>query len=388
MRTPVSHWKALIFITMTSVILTDCVQAYVSPYKPLATGYLVVDGYLCGNGPTTYTLSRSIPLPGDSTIPSVTGATVQVEGTDNSNFPLTEQGNGVYGASSLALSTTAQYRLRIAIPNGETYLSDYVPYKPTPPIDSVNWTYKSFTGVTIYVNTHDPANATRYYLWKYLQTYEYNSAEYSGYYYDQASNSILPRPGSQQIFTCWKDAPVYNILAGTSAQLQQDVIYEHPLLVISPNTQPLAIEYSILVSQYALTDSGYNFFSQMQVNTEALGSIFDEQPTEITGNIHSLSNASEPVIGFVSAGTLQQNRIFISRFQIPVWLWVYACGDPDMYIPNDPDSFNYYFVGLGNVPIAEKITQSGAVTWAINNVDCIDCRSQGGTTTKPAYWPN
>ena len=43
----------------------------------------------------------------------------------------------------------------------------------------------------------------------------------------------------------------------------------------------------------------------MQKNAESLGSIFDEQPTQITGNIHSVTNPSEQVIGYVSAGTVE-----------------------------------------------------------------------------------
>jgi Domain of unknown function (DUF4249) len=380
-------WKVFIFITIASLMLPDCVQQYVSPYKSPATGYLVVDGYLSGNSPTQYTLSRSIPLPGDSAIPAVTGASVQVEGNDNSVYPLSEQGGGSYGADTLILNTTVKYRLRIAIPGGETYLSDYVPYKPTPPIDSVNWVYDPSTGVTIYANTHDPTNSTRYYQWKYLQTYEYNSAEYSGFFYDHPTNAIIPRPLSQQIYTCWKNVPVYDIVIGNSTKLAQDVIYEHPLVVIAPNTQPLSVEYSILVSQYSLTDSGYNFLSQMQQNTEALGSIFDQQPTQITGNIHSLSNPTEQVIGYVSAGTLQQKRIFINRFQLADWLWLFRCGDPDKIIPNDPDSFPLYLFNTGYIPVYQQITQSGSIVWAINDIGCVDCRAQGGTTTKPDYWP-
>src|SRR5580692_2572909 len=159
-----------------SCCLCQCVQQYVSPYKSPATGYLVVDGYISGNGMTQYSLTRTIPLPGDSTIPVVTGAQLQVEGSDGSVYPLSELGNGQYGVDSLPLSTAAQYRLRITIPGGETYLSEYVPYKPTPPIDSVNWVQNG-DGVTIYANTHDPTNSTGYYQWSFYQTYEYTSSQ-------------------------------------------------------------------------------------------------------------------------------------------------------------------------------------------------------------------
>jgi hypothetical protein len=50
---------------------------------------------------------------------------------------------------------------------GEDYLSDFVPYRVSPLIDSINWV-NGPTGLTIDANTHDPANATRYYEWNFV----------------------------------------------------------------------------------------------------------------------------------------------------------------------------------------------------------------------------
>jgi hypothetical protein len=48
-----------------------------------------------------------------------------------------------------------------------------------------------------------------------------------------------------------------------------------------------------------------------------LGTIFDAQPTEITGNIRSLSDPAEKVIGFINAAPVQEARIFISKEEVP-----------------------------------------------------------------------
>jgi hypothetical protein len=169
------------------------VQRYVSPYVSPATGYLVVEGYITGNGPTFFKLSRTIALPGDSTIPVVTGAHLQIEGSDGALYPLAESGNGWYDIGTLSLSTTTQYRLRISDVNGETYLSEYVPYKPTPAIDSINWIYDP-TGVSIYANTHDSSGKTRYYQWQYVETFEYTGSEQSAWIYQ--GDTLAPRQPS------------------------------------------------------------------------------------------------------------------------------------------------------------------------------------------------
>jgi Domain of unknown function (DUF4249) len=379
------NWKFFILTTTGCILFCDCVQQYVSPYKSPPTGYLVVDGYISGNGMTQYSLTRTIPLPGDSTLPVVTGAQLQVEGTDNSVYPLTELGNGQYGVSLPPLNTAVKYRLRIAIPGGESYLSDYVAYQQTPPIDSINW-IQNGAGVTIYVNTHDPANSTHYYQWAFDQTYEYNSAEYSEYYYDTPANTVVARTPAQQVFYCWKDIPPTTIVVGTSAQLAQDVIYEFPLVTIPQNSQELSDEYSILVTQYALTDSGYEFLSLMASTTQSLGSIFDAQPTQLTGNIHSLSNPAEPVIGYIQAGTVQQQRIFISNLQIKNWVYYNTCPMKDTLVPPDPSDLHKFFGSFGYVPLTYQY--SPYIGWLSNQAECVDCTLQGGSTQKPSFWPN
>jgi len=367
-------------------LLWQCTQTYTSPYKSPATGYLVVEGFISGNSPTQYTLSRTIPLPGDSTIPMVTGATVRVEGSDSSVHPLTDQGNGVY-SDSLILSPNAQYRLRINIPGGESYLSDFAPFKITPPIDSIPWTYTD-SGVNFSLYTHDPANATRYYQWEYQQTWEYYSAEPSYYIYQASTNTVVQRTAAQLVYHCWKNAVSYDILLGSSAKLAQDVIYQFLLLNIPLNSQQLAVRYSILVSQYALTQAAYNFLSLMQVNTESLGSIFDVQPSQLIGNIHCLSNPNEPVIGYISAGTVQQQRTFITRAQVPYWGYYYTCVEPDFKVPNDSADLLFYYGKDDDVPINSYGSGQYINAYFSNSEYCIDCTLQGGTTQKPSYWPN
>lgn len=380
--------KAFIFMTASLYSLSGCVQEYVSPYKSPPTGYLVVEGYISGNGLTQYSLTRTIALPGDSAVPVVTGARVQVEGSDNSTYPLTEQGNGLYSADSLPLNAALRYRLRINTSDGASYLSDYVNYKPTPPIDSVNWV-QSANGVNIYVNTHDPANSTRYYQWSYDQTYQYTAAEQSEFMYNAAENDVIPRPDSLQIFNCWKDEPSTTIVIGTSSKLAQDEIYRFPLVQIPPNSQPLSILYTIVVTQNSLTDSAYGYLSQMQQNTESLGSIFDAQPTQLTGNIHCLSNPAEQVIGYISAGTIQQQRIWISYKQLKNWDYIFECAQQDIIVSPKPDSLIKYFLDLGYIPLGENFGPKPPLFgWFANEAGCVDCRAMGGLPAKPAYWPN
>ena len=142
--------------------------------------------------------------------------------------------------------------------------------------------------------------------------------------------------------------------------------------------------FGIQVSQYALTVAGYNFLTQMQTNTELLGSIFDVQPTELVGNIHCLNNPAEQVIGYISAGTVQQQRIFIAENQLPYWEYYISCENPNYVVANVPDSLEFYFKNGGYTPIS----QTPAGQWISNQSNCIDCTTLGGSNQKPSFWPN
>jgi hypothetical protein len=365
-------------------LFCQCVQNYVSPYKSPPTGYLVVEGYLSANTPTQYTLTRTIGLPGDSAIPVVTGASVQVEGSDSSVYTLPEQGNGIYGNTTLPINPAIQYRLRIHTGNGESYLSDFVPVKPCPPIDSVNWVFSQNNGVNIYVNTHDPNNATRYYRWTYEQTWQYIMPQVSFFFYDPDSNVVLPRQPDQLVNRCWMNSASTSVMLGNTSKLSQDVVYAYPLVNIPNGAQQLGSLYTIQVTQYTLTADAYNFLTLILANTESLGSIFDIQPTEVTGNIHCLNNPAEQVIGYISAGTVQQQRIWIAESQLPYWDYYINCLKPSKIIANVPDSLEYYFLNGGLTPISA--TPAG--DWYSNQTLCVDCTSLGGSNQKPSFWPN
>jgi len=359
----------------------------VSPYKSPPTGYLVVEGYISGNALTQFTLSRTITLPGDSTLPTIDGAGVQIEGSDNSTYPLTGIGNGVYSSiDTLNLNPQLQYRLRITT-NTDRYLSDLVPYKTTPPIDSLSWKQDATGQVTIYVTTHNSADTAGYYRWNFTQIFEHHAGEEAILYYDRDTTIpgvVLPRTPAMMTYQCWTTSNSTNIVIANSTKLASDVIYEQPVKSIPADDIQLSVLYTILLRQYSITPDAYTFLSLMQQNTESLGSIFDAQPSQITGNIHSLTNTAEKVIGYVSAGTVQQSRLWISRYQVRN-AYSDACPVKDSVVGNDSATlYDDFYLGA----FAPLYAGPCMGCWEMNYKDCQDCREQGGVLQKPAIWPN
>jgi hypothetical protein len=381
--------------------LGSCIQKFQPQLSSPPTGYLVVEGIISsGGGPASVTLSRTTRLV-DSSFVYEAGASVQVEGNDNSVYAFAEQGNGVYGITDLNLNSGLQFRLRIKTTDGEVYLSDFAPVNITPPVDSISWQTDS-GGIQINASTHDPAGNTRYYKWDYLETWEFHSPFIQELRYDTIIDPTtgkpelgiipLPTPGDS-VYTCWQSAHSTQLLLGTSASLSSDVIANFPVGFVPSTSVKLSVEYSTLVNQYALSAAEFNFLLLMQKNTEETGSVFGAQPTELHGNIHSLSHPGETVVGYVGFSTVQQKRIFIARTQLPAsWRPIIEGCAPDSvdtYIPGRGDPYREikaaFFEGLLPTSIV-KAEPGGSFQFLAAPPVCVIC-TFSGTNIKPSFWP-
>jgi hypothetical protein len=383
-------------------IVTFCAIGCTKPYNPKvivsANNYLVVEGTInTGTDSTMIKLSRTVNISASNSTNPVVDATVVIQNDQNQSYSLNNLKNGYYTSPILNLDNTHKYRLSITTSDGKIYLSDYVTPIVSPPIDSIGFTGVSNkqqgSGLQIYVNTHDPNNNTHYYHWDYTETWQFHAKYDSEFVSD--GTEIVYRTAAQNIYQCYGNSISNNILLGSSAKLSQDVINQAPITFISSTSEKIEERYSINIKQYALSVDAYNYFSLLKQNTEELGSIFDAQPSQLTGNIHCTTDANLPVIGYISAGSLQQKRIYINNSQLPTtWIatYPYNCeadtawfSDPYRRGANDVEA---YLVPLptSNIPIIQFfVTGPIPAGYLFTDSDCADC-SIRGTTTEPSFW--
>jgi Domain of unknown function (DUF4249) len=373
----------LLFIAIIPVTFFSCKEAYRPHLKSTTNSYLVVEGVMnAGPGPTTISLTHTSSLDTVLIRPEA-NALVTVEGKDNTTRQLAYTGGSNYYSPDLHLITGNEYRLRIRTTNGKEYLSAYVKARITPAIDSVGW-QRNQEGVSMYANTHDASGDTRYYRWDFNETWEIKSYYYSSFIYVSGANIVRPRTAAENVYTCWKYGSNKSILLASSERLQSDVIFKAPVNFINENDEKLCVRYSILLHQYALDKEGYKFYELMKRNTENLGSVFDAQPTEIKGNITCVTDPSEIVIGYVSASTIEEKRIFISNSELPGWRMDQNCQEDT--VANTPDNIRLFFAGGGIVPYSSLIANGFIVAYLSSSPTCVDCTSRQGSTTRPSYW--
>ena len=363
--------------------LAACRQSYNPPAIQAPNSYLVVDGFInTGNSATTtFNLNRTRNL-NDSTTIGIPEQHAQftITGKHGDVYPLTETANpGIYNSAPLNLDITQQYSIAITTADGRKYASDAVPCKQSPPIDSVFWSQPG--DLTLYAATHDPTGNSRYYRYDYTETWQHNALLIAAW--TLVNNQIAVADSTDENWYCWSTAHSTNVLITTSVALGQDVISAFPLNTLPLGDPRVAVKYSVLVRQYVLTEDAYNYWNLIEKTSQNNGTLFDLQPTQLISNIHCSTDPSEPVIGYLTASSVQQQRIFIADTSLTAW--VNPVSPPGCRTDVVPYSFDifptypvtdtsvapYYFSG-SNMIIAPR--------------SCLDCRYQGGTRIKPSFW--
>jgi hypothetical protein len=329
-------WKLYLLIVTLAVA---CKKPYSPKVIDSPRSYLIVEGVISGNDTTTIKVSRTVGL-SSKVVDNPVTANVSIESDNGAKYDLYQSAPGIYKFDNIQLDAAHKYRLHLTTPdnNGE-YLSDYVPVKNAPAIDSIGFTATA-KGVQIYSNTHDNTNSTRYYRFDYTETWQFHSLYYSDWVSD--GTQIVARTPDQDIYTCFKSDNSSTILLGSTAKLTQDLLFQNSVTAIESTSEKIEMKYSILLRQYALTADAYTFWESLKKNTEQLGSIFDAEPTQLAGNIHNVHDNTDIVIGYISAGGVSKKRIFITAEQLPPTYrttYPYDCMQDSLWYRN-PHTFN------------------------------------------------
>ena len=369
-------------ILMIPLLAAACVEQYLPPVTDVNVDYLVVDGFLNGSaGTASIILTRAIPLGVNVVNPPEENATVNIENVNGSTFALPETKEGIYEAKDLDLDETTAYRLRIHTNDGSSYTSDYIKLRKSPALDSVSWKPEA-GGTRFYVSGHDAANQTKYYRYLFTETWEYR-VTFPSDWKKVDGQPVFRNQVTEQVYTCWRSALSTEILTASTKKLSTDVVSMLPINFIKKGSRMLSRTYSLNVQQRAISQEEFEYWELIRKTTENLGGLFDPLPSQVIGNVHNDDDAAEQVLGYFTGGFVQEKRIFVKLLDLPNELQIV-----------DPYDFlcEKYFVPIAQPELAgaDVFVESVGIPPIGYNVaipNCADCRSLGGDTIKPDYWP-
>lgn len=321
---------------------------------------LVVDGTITNLAePQIIKLNRSKadPLTGRFGTRPITKATVEVVVDSVQVIPCHETVDGSY---QLPADFKGQidhvYQLRFTLSDGTQYVSTQ---QVMPAVPSVNKIYTRFNPSSLtrtelggytaahdfYLDTQDPANERNYYRWDWrlwegqnwcrtcqMGVYSINNVvkHYSsrGIRYWTAGDSLFEdcfyppfEAGQQNVdryfvydyqcrTQCWAIFSSYNLnvfsdtytngVLLTGQKVAQIPYYQHA---------PCLVE----IRQAALNPSAYQYYKQLQDQTQKTGSLADTPPAALAGNVHNVTNSQEGVVGYFTASSVSATRYWLDR---------------------------------------------------------------------------
>lgn len=363
--------KTLLFLAMTLGV-PACIDPFNPPEINNPENYLVFDGYINANGTDTsrVRLSRTLNIHDNYQIQYEPGAEVQVEGENGQIYPLVRDLNtpGDYYLTPQQFNIQQRYRVRIDL-RQKIYESEWQRFTISPPIDSVTYQRRDRDGVQVYVHTHDDTDNSRFYKWTFDETWEYGVPLYSAL--ELVDDEVVDRMVA--VDRCWTGGVATNINIFTSATLSRDLVRYHPVTYVAANTGKLLRGYSILVHQQVLTREAYDYWAELSKNNETNGSIFDPFPSQLTGNIRSVSDPDEKVFGFFGGGVVESQRIFIREY---LGIAPQCPGTDTLTLSELRESSDL---------IAHELPE-GPGNYVTASASCLDCRVFGGTIVRPDFW--
>jgi len=301
---------------------------------------LVVEGGITTEyGPHLIQLTKSAQYGNIFTgeIKGVTGAELFVRDDMGNIAKLTEVGKGWYQTSSdFKGEVGRKYNLIIQTTDGKEYLSYpeeiivvpeiasiYYEFREVPVIDGVG-SSDFISGVDVIVTFQDEESETNYYKWESSGTYRIktNPELFTVF----GPNGPVPAP---------KDCCDICFLSetGSDISISSDRFYngnsiDHTITFLKDDGSRFSEKYVMSIVQRSISKETYQFYDLLQNQLNINGDIFDPPPAEIRGNIISINNPEEKVIGHFTASDITRDTIVIWGEDLP------KLNDPP-HVPDD-----------------------------------------------------
>ncbi len=308
-------------------------MACIDPYKvevPQGQQLLTVEGLIhTGPGPHGITLTRSDTYGSvfEGLVRPVTGATVVVRDNEG-RITFLAEGQEARGSYFTPFGFQAEigksYTLQIQTPEGRVYTSLPERVESVPEIENI--TLKTVTvpvegetnprsGVQLISEINDPADQNNFYFWRLSPIV---------YVLQTRPDLFTPRPTPQNpdripapkpcCATCFRT----EVTGNQSLFIAQDDNFNGlttriPAGFLEDDGLRFVDKLRVDLKQYSVSQSAYRFLRLVKQQAEISGSIFDPPPATIRGNMISLDDPEEVVLGYFMAAGESSKRIYIDK---------------------------------------------------------------------------
>lgn len=287
--------------------------------------YLVVEATLTDQEISQeISLSRTYSLE-DNVVPPESNADVKVTDSNGVEYSFEELSPGQYRSAEIfAAQPNINYTLTIRTQNGNLYESREMLLTSVNPIDELfferDFNENGQEGVSVFVNNYDPLGQSNFYRFKYEESYKVIAPLWTSLdlidnlaagvaSYDERFEFI---PRSTDELICYKTNVSNSIIITNTKDLIEDRLNNFRVLFLNRNDFKIAHRYSFLLTQFIQSAEAYTFYQFLSEISESENLLSETQPGFLSGNITSLSNTEENVIGFFEVVSADTQRIYFN----------------------------------------------------------------------------
>ena len=369
-----------LYILFVLLLAVSCLD----PYYPAVNDYIdlpVIEGMITNEpGPYTIRLTHSTAIQ-DMEIKPIRGATITIEDDQGTLEVLSQVSPGVYQTSPAGIQGTIGRSYRLTVESeGNIYQSDFELLREPVPIDSIYALPQSkpaidgyLQGLQFFVNTGVIPDPQVNFLWTFTETYKFRSEfELDFIYY--GIDSIV-RNYSDSGLICWRTDKSIETFTWSANQMTQPTLQSFPLQFIDTRTVKISMRYSMLLLQYTISTSAFQYWNEVEKLHEETGSLYTRQPYQVKGNFINQTDPDAMVLGYFMTAGVTNRRIFIDK---PSFDFNYNECIPviNLYQTTNPNLLKF--------PLFSMELGTGDEAFALHS--CFDCRLKGGTITQPDFW--
>ena len=342
----------------------------------------------------TVQLSFTTPIISNSQA-MLQGADVWVENNAGAIYTFREESPGKYQSElEFAAREEFEYQLFFRTSEGRLYQSTKDRPIPSPPIDSIYDRYAELipanstiqeVGIQFFLDSYDPTGNAKNFRYEWEETYKIVTPYKSFFDYDYNLGEIVYR--EIPIDVCYSTNTSTSLIIGTSVGASVNRIVEFPVQFVSGDTDILRNRYSILVRQFSVSNETYNYYQRIKT-TERQGTLFDEQQGSVIGNIVSLDDPNEVVLGNFEVSGVSSLRVFFDFGDLDSKLlypdFRFRCITDDLISTSVSNALTYVQANTYNI-IDILDAESGPPSAIMAPDLCSDC-TEYSSNVKPDFW--
>lgn len=237
-------------------------------------------------------------------------------------------------------------------------------------------------GVTISVTSFDASAESQFYGYEFDETYQIVAPFWAPFQFIVTNFepfSFIVGRKIEEDRVCYNTITSQGRVVANSDRTSVDRITDFPITFIPLTDIKLSSRYSILIRQYTQSAKSFNFYRVMNEFSNVESVFSQVQPGLITGNITSVNNADEIVIGFFEVSSVIEKRFYINREDVTEEFFDWPCSI------FQPRTLNLMNTRIRDGSVVYQSDGSPSPIFFVTERECGDCRSYG-SNVKPDFW--